>query len=157
MNEGLVYLLLGSFAVGLLGALLGAWAFSRRARLRFDAPSSAALSSLQSTVVQRLPQLVQQAIQLELEYLAQQQAQRDEARSDEQRLWQADQDRRRAEELQLLRRALEAAGGVPAVDTDESEIEVTDEELDAMPPELPAPAKPRKRIVAPKAPTMQKL
>ena len=174
MTESLAYLLLCSFTTGVIGAILGAWVCARRLRLQLDPKSSAVLAGLQSS----LAQLVRQAIQLELEFLARQQAERDEARAKEQRHWQAAQEGQRAEEMALLLRVLEARTARPALQArsdeprheppattpatmqtpEEVERELSDEELDALPPELPAPGKPRRRAaVAPKAPVLRKL
>ncbi|MET3915022.1 hypothetical protein ABID97_001804 [Variovorax sp. OAS795] len=160
--------------------------------------------ALQQTL-QRVPPLVQQAIQVELEFQAQQQAYREEARANERQRWQAEQDERRAAELQLLLRALAAqprkaqqavaaepsgpvqhptvpppgtsAAPVLAVSARPPELlhtplprpqptyeqvepvpELSDEELDALPPELPELGKPRKRVLpAPKKPSLRSL
>ncbi|RZL93301.1 MAG: hypothetical protein EOP76_09545 [Variovorax sp.] len=150
--------------------------------------------------LQRVPQLVQRAIQVELEFQAQQQADRDRVRTHDQQAWQAGHDARRADDLRTLLHALTtlpepaassqpsqrisvpAPGATPPSPPpppsarppelmhtplprpepvqvpDVMERELTDEELDALPPELPAETRPRKRILpAPKKPTLNRL
>ena len=151
----------------------------------------------------RLTQRVQQAVQVEIEYLAQQQLARDEALAQKQRRWHAEQRAHNAMDLQLLLDTLEARGGkavthgvatmqptsprtapvaaapthsatalarppestpvpVPRADiapeAERPELELSDEEIDALPPELPTLAKPRKRVLpAPRKPPLQSI
>ena len=159
--------------------------------------------------LQRVPPLLQQAIQVELEFQATQQAQRDQAQLQQQQRWQAEQAQRdlqrdvdyeaqRAADLRVLLQALSAHPGVtpePAVRLTATPVtarvlptpaslsarqpellltplaraepvypsemptrELTDAEIDALPPELPAAGLPRKRILpAPSKPVLKRL
>ncbi|MEJ8824253.1 hypothetical protein WKW80_19810 [Variovorax humicola] len=213
MNPSVAYLLIGSFAVGLLGALMGISVMSRRIRAQFAAQfqalgrtqanhdEPAPHSSKAAIDVARIAQLVQQALLVELDFLARRQAACDEARTHEQRRWQADQDQRRANELRGLLQALATQSGNstpstrveppvpphwspttgappspsdssrppepmhtplprphPLHEPDPPELELSDEELDALPPELPSTARPRRRpLPSPKKPRLSDL
>jgi hypothetical protein len=180
MSPPVVYLLLGSFAMGLLGAVVGTWVLAQRVRAQLAGQLQAA----------GMPQMVQQAIQIELEFLSRRQTERDEAHAQEQQRWQAGQDERLAEVRRVLLQALAAQAGKsmpsavvkpaapapiasarppelmstplprpqPVHEPEPPALELSDEELDALPPELPASAKPRKRMqAAPKKPVMRDL
>ncbi|MGJ7510597.1 hypothetical protein [Variovorax sp. GT1P44] len=228
MTPSATYLLLGSFALGILGAVLGAWLYARsvaaaaakappaRADLPADAVDrdtelmkvvqasvSSELSGIEAKLLQRIPQYVQQAIQIELQFHTQQQVEREKARACSQERWQAERDERRSSEFRTLLRVLEAwsaevAPGVafesperpqrppasgasampapavsarppelvhtplprpqPVLHADESGPELSDEEIDALPAELPVPGKQRKRVLpAPKKPVWRSL
>ena len=163
--------------------------------------------------LQRVPPLLQQAIQVELEFLATQQVQRDQAQLQQQQRWQAEQAQRdlqrdahheahyeaqRAAELRVLLQALSAHPAVapepaarltampgtarvlptpaslsarppellltplaraePVYPSEVPTRELTDAEIDALPPELPAAGLPRKRIMpAPAKPVLKRL
>jgi hypothetical protein len=140
--------------------------------------------------VARITQHLQQAIQVEIEYLAQRQLERDEIFAQKQRRWQAEQEARHANDIRDLLHALCSQGGKGKADTaatrhssspriasasiesppsvvsarppelvhtplprpeiehvaEQSELELSDAEIDALPPELPHPVKSRKRL-----------
>lgn len=178
--------------------------FTKQQQAQADHPLQQAL--------QRLPQMLQQAIQVELAFLATQQAQRDQALADQQAAWREEQNKLHAQrdahyaaEINRLAQALSASRGQPEVRalslpraathlhtpaphapvygpqpvsarppellhtpivrpasvyaTEEPAPELTDTELDALPPDLPTPGRPQRRILPPpkKKPTMRNL
>lgn len=204
-----------ALACGLLGAWVGGLLVARQVRRRFErapapivqTPASAdAMQALTRSLdarveahlrgvqeaVDRLPQTVQRALQVELDFLVQQQAQRDAEQSQ--------RERARDEALHLLiasikerapqppvRSAVSASAPAPAMrppaepprtvsarppellltplpqpepvyDEPEPEGVLSDEEIDALPPDLPMAGKPQKRLLAtPKKPVLRKL
>lgn len=186
-----VYLLLGCFglAFGLLGAALGAWFIARRTpastspRARIDtsygdaeilrvveAAVQSAMSGVEATLVHRIPEWVQQAVRVELEFQTRQQVEREEARSHEHRRWQVRHGEQRMAEIRALLQVLSAQLAHLAPDAaieptplrfEDADAGVdlaalSDEEIDALSPELPLSTRPRKRILpAPKKPTLR--
>jgi hypothetical protein len=180
------------FLVGALGAVLGAWVYTRRATAQLEALrwtlELAREKAERDTQLASLcvPQWVQQAVRLEFERLGKQQAAHWSEQAREQQRWQAGQDALRREEWQALRG--NAAGRVPPVVVAPTPVarpqkmsvasppteqmrrfeppkaplptpvaaaeapERSDAEIDALPPDLPAPAgPPGKKLPAPKA------
>jgi hypothetical protein len=200
------YLLLAGLglAAGLLGAFVGARLMARsiaasaEARRRIapsfgdaetlrvvEAAVAAAMKGVEATLLQRVPQWVQQAVRVELEFQTRQLDERDEVRAQEQQRRQAAQEEQRAAELRAQFQVLSAqvaavmvhaadeagagtvvapspprfvrlaAQGAVEADTD-AMAELSDEEIDALPPDLPGTLRPRKRILpAPRKPTMR--
>lgn len=182
------------FLVGALGAVLGAWVYTRRATAQLEALrwtlELAREKAERDTQLASLcvPQWVQQAVRLEFERLGKLQAAQWSEQAREQQRWQAGQDTLRREEWQALRG--NAGGPVPLVvappapvarpqrmpvasptteqmrrfeppkaplptpvaAAEAPERELSDAEIDALPPDLPAPARPPgKKLPAPKA------
>ncbi|MDQ0083785.1 hypothetical protein J2W35_004151 [Variovorax boronicumulans] len=159
-------------------------------------------------VLQRMPQVIQQAIQVELEFQAQSQVQRDEARLLEQRRRDDERNNHLAAELNKMHRVLAAcsvrvpsaneapadaarqsvsapgpvfpvSGTLPAPpptmsarppekesvplarsvsEPEKQTLELTEAEIDALPPELPVSVTPGRRILAmPKKSTLRNL
>lgn len=135
-----------------------------------------------------VPQWVQQAVRLEFERLGRQQAERSDEQAREQRRWQAAQDELRRHEWQTLRGAaagrapatLAPAALAPsaprpprpsppqseppkappprAAAAQAPEHPLSDEEIDALPPDLPPPAPPPgRKLLAPKGPVMRNI
>ena len=191
IDQDPVYLLLGCFglAFGLLGAALSAWFMARRTpasaspRARIDtsygdaeilrvveAAVQSAMSGVEATLVQRIPQWVQQAVRVELDFQTRQQAEREEARSHEHQRWQVLHDEQRTAETRALLQVLSAqlAHLTPDVAIEAAPLRfedadagadlaaLSDEEIDALSPALPLSTRPRKRILpAPKKPTLR--
>ena len=204
-TEMQVGFLVACFALGMLGAGLGAWVFSRTARAQLEAQRRAfehAREQAQRDLQQALlcvPQWVQQTIRVELELLGWQHAERHKAQLREQQRWQSEQDaQRQAEWWALLSgspmpRPVDAppAAGRPdrpvpvpqsAPATDSSacpaesmgvpqpqsapvhalevpERELSDEEIDALPPDLPAPTRRQggRKLPAPQKPVLRNI
>lgn len=215
MNADGAWMVVVALACGLLGAGVGGLLVARQVRERLarvpasvaDASAHAeAIDALASSLgarfaaqqhvwqeaLERLPQTLQRALQVELDFLAQQQAQRDAAQS--QRAQERD------EALRLLIASVKgpvpqpdarsaAAVSVPApasrsvavsppavsarppellltplpqpepvYDEPEPERVLSDEEIDALPPELPKAEMPRRRVLpTPKKPVLRNL
>ena len=200
-NEMEVGFLLACFALGMLGAGLGAWAAARTARALLKAQRQACESAskqAQRDLQQALlcvPQWVQRAARIELELLGRQHTERHKALLREQQLWQSEQQTQREAEWRTLlsgfgqtglREALLPGGiaqakksaPVPmpaAPDTSEApdmhsslpgttlppeepERMLSDEEIDALPPDLPAPVRlQRRKMSAPNKPTLRNI
>jgi hypothetical protein len=200
-NEMEVGFLSACFALGMLGAGLGAWAFSQAARAQLKAQRQA--FELASAQVQRdlhhallcVPQWVQRAARIELELLGRQHTERHKALLREQQLWQSEQETQRQAEWRTLLSGLSAPrareGAQPAdvaqaeeptlaplpaaadpheaMDVrhsphalihapEEPERVLSDEEIDALPPDLPAPVRPqRRKMSAPNKPILRNI
>lgn len=214
MNANLGWVLV-ALSCGLIGAWIGGLLVARQVRRRLAcAPDAAAHAPARADAihalalsldarfaaqqrawqetVERLPQTVQQALQVEFDFLAQQQAQRD--------LHRTQREQERDEAMRVLIASLKArvpapearpavpppapapaarppAVSPPAVSARPPELLLTplpqpepvydepapepvlsDEEIDALPPELPLADKPRRRILpTPKKPVLRKL
>jgi len=196
--------LVACFALGVLGAGLGAWVFSRTARMQLEAQRRAfehARDQAQRDLQQALlcvPQWVQQTVRVELEFLGWQHAERHKAQLREQQRWQSEQDARRQAEWRVLLsgsstprpvNAPQAVGRpdrtappprpAPAADSsacpvestlapqpqpapvhaiEAPERELSDEEIDALPPDLPAPTRLQgRKLPAPKKPVLRNI
>ncbi|SFP42284.1 hypothetical protein [Variovorax sp. 770b2] len=200
-NEMEVGFLSACFVLGVLGAGLGAWAFSQAARAQLKAQRRA--FELASEQAQRdfqqallcVPQWVQRATRIELELLGRQHTARHKALLREQQHWQSEQETQRQAEWRTLLSGLSEAGsrerGSPAdiaqagkstpaqlpaaADPDEAtdtyrsppalihaseapERALSDEEIDALPPDLPAPVRlQRRKISAPNKPILRNI
>ncbi|SEJ80571.1 MULTISPECIES: hypothetical protein [unclassified Variovorax] len=182
------------FLVGALGAVLGAWVYTRRATAQLEALrwtlELAREKAERDTQLASLcvPQWVQQAVRLEFERLGKLQAAQWSEQAREQQRWQAEQDVLRRGEWQALQgnavcrvppvmaapapvarpqrmpvasptteqmRRFEppkAPLPTPVAAAEAPERELSDAEIDALPPDLPAPARPPgKKLPAPKA------
>jgi hypothetical protein len=200
IEAGLLFLLV-CFALGVSGALLGAWVFLRTTRAQLEAQRDAfelareqAQRDLQQTLL-CVPQWIQQAVRIELEFLGRQEAERHKAQFREQQRWQSGQDEQRLAEWSTLMSAsasrpvnkASAAASRPErpmpmptpapvsllarppelMDTprpqpapvcapQEPERELSDEEIDALPPDLPAPTRLQgRKLPAPKKPVLR--
>lgn len=197
--------LIAVFVLGMIGAALGAWAFSRAAQARLDAQERAfeqAREQAQRDLHRALlcvPQWVQQTVRVELELVFRQQAGRSREQFLEQQRWQTEQDERRLSEWGTLLSSLAprpAPAPLPVMRTDQPapayapkpvppparspwppepmavpqppraavgapdapEQALSDAEIDALPPDLPAPVRPqRKKLPAPKAPVLRNI
>jgi hypothetical protein len=215
MNDSSLWMVAVALACGLVGAWVGGLLVARQVRPRraallesvarapahfdevdglasvLDARFDAQQRAWQEAI-ERLPQTVQRALQVELDFLAQQQAQRDAA--------QVQREQARDEALRLLvvsvkGRALQpearsaasvsmpapasrsVAMSPPAISARPPELLLTplpqpepvydepapervlsDEEIDALPPELPTVDRPRRRVLpTPKKPVLRNL
>ena len=202
IEVGLV-LLLVCFALGIFGALLGAWVFLRTTRAQLEAQQDAfelareqAQRDLQQTLL-CVPQWIQQTVRIELEFLGRQQAERHRAQFREQQRWQSGQDEQRLAEWRALMSAFasrpvneapvaasrperptlvpapapislsarppELMGTprpppAPVCAPQEPERELSDEEIDALPPDLPAPTRLQgRKLPAPKKPVLRNI
>lgn len=215
MNDNSLWVLVMALACGLIGAWVGGLLVARQFRQRMaHVPESAAsapvhldaIDGLASSLdarfdaqqhawqeaVERLPQTVQRALQVELDFLAQQQAQRDAA--------QVRREQERDEALRLLIASMKGrapqpearlavsvsvpapasrsvAVSPPAISARPPELLLTplpqpepvydepapervlsDEEIDALPPELPTAERPLRRVLpTPKKPVLRNL
>lgn len=192
--------LLTCIVLGALGAGLGAWVFSQTARAQLKAQRRA--FELASEQVQRdlqqallcVPQWVQQAARVELEFLGRQHKERHRELLREQKRWQSEQEERRQAEWRALllepvasrpnaaqpsgrdlgkksapvpppapadmheAMSVRAPQPVPVAVAEEPERELTDEEIDALPPDLPPPVQPRSRkMSAPNKPILRNI
>ncbi|MBJ2159137.1 hypothetical protein JC881_25425 [Variovorax sp. IB41] len=195
------------FVLGLLGAGLGAWAFSQAARAQLKAQRQAfevARAQAQWDLHHALlcvPQWVQRAARIELELLGRQHTERHKALLREQQRWQSEQETQRQAEWRTLLSGLSApmpresaqpadiaqaekptlaplpaaAAAAAAADSHEAmetlrvppaliqspevpERELSDEEIDALPPDLPAPVRPqRRKMSAPNKPILRNI
>jgi hypothetical protein len=196
MTQGVeVSCLVVCFALGVSGALLGAWIFSRASRAQLEAQRDAfelAREQAQRDLQQALlcvPQWIQQTVRMEIEFLGRQQAERHKAQFREQQRWQSGQDEQRLAEWRAMMpastprpvtapvvasrpeerptpapaRASPAARPsellgtprpqpAPVYAPEAPERELSDQEIDALPPDLPAPT----RLQARKLPTPKK-
>ena len=165
-----------AFALGLAGAALGAWALSRSLRQQLDLhrrslqhAHTEAGDGLQ-LALSCVPQWIQRAVRAELELVARLQAERSREQLCEQQRWQAEQNALRLTEWRELRetdRAIPVSRArelvevpVPPLlaprvraqtaDGGASQRELSDAEIDALPPDLPMPARPsRKKWASP--------
>jgi len=203
-TEMQVGFLVACFALGVLGAGLGAWVFSRTARSQLEAQRRAfeqAREQAQRDLQQALlcvPQWVQQTVRVELGLLGLQHAERHKAQLREQQRWQSEQDAQRQAEWRALLSGSPTPGPVdapqaarrpertspvpqPAPASDSSacpaesmgvprpqpvpvhapevpERELSDEEIDALPPDLPAPTRrPGRKLPAPQKPVLRNI
>lgn len=202
-TEMQVGFLVACFALGMLGAGLGAWVLSRTTRTQLEAQRRAfehAREQAQRDLQQALlcvPQWVQQTVRVELEFLGRQYTERHRAQLREQQRWQSEQDaQRRAEWRALLSgsptprpvKAVQAARRpertapvpqpapatdsacppelmdvprpqpLPVHDPEVPERDLSDEEIDALPPDLPAPARLQgRKLPAPKKPVLRNI
>jgi hypothetical protein len=109
MTQGVeVSCLVVCFALGVSGALLGAWIFSRASRAQLEAQRDAfelAREQAQRDLQQALlcvPQWIQQTVRMEIEFLGRQQAERHKAQFREQQRWQSGQDEQRLAEWRAM-------------------------------------------------------
>ena len=114
-GEMQVGLLMASVVLGMLGAGLGAWVFSHIARAQLEAQRKAfelarvqAQRDLQHALL-CVPQWIQQALRVELEFLGLQYTERHKVQLREQQRWQSEQDEQRRAEW----RTLLSGSGVP--------------------------------------------
>ena len=202
-TEMQVGFLVACFALGVLGAGLGAWVFSRTTRTQLEAQRQAfeqAREQAQRDLQQALlcvPQWVQQTVRVELEFLGWQHTERHKAQLREQQRWQLEQDAQRQAEWRALlsgsptprpvktpqavsRAERTAPVPQPAPATDSAcppelmgaprsqpmlvhapevpERELSDEEIDALPPDLPAPTRLQgRKLPAPKKPVLRNI
>ncbi len=191
------------FALGVSGALLGAWVFLRAMRAQLEAQRDAfelarerAQRDLQQTLL-CVPQWIQQTVRVEIEFLGRQQAERHKAQFREQQRWQSGQDEQRLAEWSVLMSAstprpvnkapvvasrperptpVPAPASVsaaarppelmgtlrpqpaPVYAPEEPERELSDEEIDALPPDLPAPTRLQgRKLPTPKKPVLRNI
>lgn len=208
MTQAQLGFLIVCLAVGVLGAMLGAWAYSRSCRAQLDAQSAAfelarekANRDLQQALL-CVPQWMQQTVRVELEFLGRQQAERWKELIREQQRWQSEQDAVRLAEWRALLsgspprpgRAPVAAAPpersapasarvsvprpipappsarppelsetprpqpVPVYAAEAPERELSDEEIDALPPDLPVPNRlSTRKLPAPKGPILRNI
>jgi hypothetical protein len=109
MTHGIeISCLLVCFALGMFGALLGAWIFSRASRAQLEAQRDAfelAREQAQRDLQQALlcvPQWIQQNVRMEIGFLGRQQAERHKAQLREQQRWQSGQDEQRLAEWRAM-------------------------------------------------------
>jgi hypothetical protein len=189
------------FILGMVGAGLGAWAFSQTARAQLKAQRQA--FELASEQVQRdfqqallcVPQWVQQATRIELELLGRQHTERHKALLREQQRWQAEQENQRQAEWRTLLSSFSAPEPHEGVSPDavsraekptpvplpaaadphdaahmrrpppalihaaeEPARVLSDEEIDALPPDLPVAVRPqRRKMSAPNKPILRNI
>ncbi|SCX68184.1 hypothetical protein [Variovorax sp. EL159] len=210
MTEAHLGFLIVCLVVGVLGAVLGAWAYSHSRQAELEAQSHAfelAREKANRDWQQALlcvPQWIQQNIRLELEIVVRQQAERWKEQLREQQRWQSEQDElRQAEWRALLSGSPQRPGKapvpvvatapkrsapmperafvprpipapppshspepsetprpqpVPVYMTQVPERELSDEEIDALPPDLPTPNRlSGRKLPAPKGPVLRNI
>jgi len=171
-----------ALASGLVGAVVAVWWMSRRrgrsmglyaSRIEpvleeadllqaIERAVQTAMSGVEATLAQRIPQWMQQAMRVELDFQTRQKAEAEAVLADAQERRLAERVEQRMVEMRALLRVLSAqlAERVP-VDSaappfeqavrgasevvQQTERELSDEEIDALPPELPLPST-RQRI-----------
>lgn len=173
-----------AFALGLAGAALGAWVLSRslRQQLEFQRRSLQQAHGQAGDGLQQaltcVPQWIQRAVRAELELVARLQAERSAEQLCEQQRWQAGQDALRLAEW----RELVATGAQTQTPMDRTrelvevpvppplaapshgwdargaaaERELSDAEIDALPPDLPTPARSSRKKWASPAPRLMR-
>ncbi|MGJ7526476.1 hypothetical protein [Variovorax sp. GB1P17] len=208
MTQAQLGFLIVCLAVGVLGAVLGAWACSRSCRAQLDAQSAAfeaarekANRDLQQALL-CVPQRMNQTFRVELDFLKRRQAERWKELIGEQQRWQSEQDAVRLAEWRALlagsplqsRKAPAAVAPaerpapaparvpvpspipappsarppelpetprpqpVPVYAAEVPERELSDEEIDALPPDLPAPTRlSSRKLPAPKGPVLRNI